>query len=104
MAQEKVKAAFGDRIKYIDQKRFVLQKGEYIADQKQKKIPGRSVMDGNMERSIIIRMWFFISSGNVLVRGWRGSWRERGIVRFMFLIWGYMNNQIRAWKEKGIPF
>ena len=36
MALEKMKAAFGDRIKYIDQKRFVLQKGEYIANQKQK--------------------------------------------------------------------
>lgn len=36
MALEKMKAAFGDRIKYIEQKRFVLQKGEYIANQKQK--------------------------------------------------------------------
>ncbi|MBD5396474.1 MAG: hypothetical protein HDR71_19910 [Lachnospiraceae bacterium] len=35
-ALSKMKTAFGDKVKYIDQKRFVLQKGEYIADQKGK--------------------------------------------------------------------
>lgn len=35
-ALEKMKAAFGDSVRYVDQKRFVLQKGEFIADQKQK--------------------------------------------------------------------
>lgn len=32
----KMQRAFGDRVKYVDQKRFVLQKGEYIVYQKQK--------------------------------------------------------------------
>lgn len=35
-ALEKMKTAFGNRVKYVDQKRFVLQKGEYIAGQKEK--------------------------------------------------------------------
>ena len=33
---QKIRLAFGDRVKYVDQKRFVLQKGEYIEDQKEK--------------------------------------------------------------------
>ena len=36
VALEKMQAAFGDGIMYIDQKRFVLQRGEYIANLKQK--------------------------------------------------------------------
>lgn len=35
-ALKKMQEAFGDKIKYVDQKRFVLQKGEYLSDQKEK--------------------------------------------------------------------
>lgn len=34
-ALRKMHQAFGDRVKFVDQKRFVLQKGEYMAEQKQ---------------------------------------------------------------------
>lgn len=35
-ALSKMQTAFSDRVKYVDQKRFTLQKGEYIANQKEK--------------------------------------------------------------------
>lgn len=68
-ALEKMRAAFGDRVTYVDQKRFVLQKGEYLCEQKEKDTwkPGDSWKYG---ADYLCAMVLLSECGFFLASGW----------------------------------